>query len=134
MNNALRVRLVTTLSATLEFYDFTLLIFLAPVIAKVFFPGTEGLSTVMPVLLLFFAGYLARFVGGLVYSHTGDRRGRKVSYLYSIITMSLAALGIGLLPGYEQWGELAPIGLLLLRIMQGFSLGEGRFRGDCFCG
>lgn len=123
MNKALRIRLITTLSATLEFYDFTLLIFLAPVIARVFFPGSEGLNAVMPVLLLFFAGYLARFVGGLVYSHCGDLRGRKGSYVYSIVLMSLATLGIGLLPGYTEWGLAAPLSLLALRILQGFSLG-----------
>ena len=123
MKLALRVRIITTLSAMLEFFDFTLLIFLAPVIAANFFPETSGVSGIMPVLMLFFAGYLARFFGGLFFGHGGDTSGRKRYYIYSIIVMSLSTLGIALLPGYAQWGIMAPIGLLVLRIFQGLSLG-----------
>ena len=124
MNKPLKIRLITTLSATLEFYDFTLLIFLAPVMAQVFFPQSDGeAAKLMPVLMLFFAGYLARFVGGMIYSHFGDTRGRKNAYLLSIIMMSLATLGIAVLPGTATIGVAAPILLLLLRTLQGLSLG-----------
>ncbi|MGI9274014.1 MAG: MFS transporter [Endozoicomonas sp.] len=123
MNQSLRIRLITTLSATLEFYDFTLLIFLAPVMAKTFFPEQSGVGDVMPVLMLFFAGYLARFFGGMLFSHGGDTRGRKRYYLWSIVVMSLSTLGIALLPGQSHWGVLAPVCLLVLRIFQGLSLG-----------
>ena len=123
MDSAVKIRCITTLSATLEFYDFTLLIFLSGVIARVFFPEGSAMSGVMPVLILFFAGYLARFAGGLMYSHFGDRYGRKSPYIYSVLLMSLATLCIAVLPGADEWGVFAPLSLLLLRVIQGLSLG-----------
>ncbi|KEQ11335.1 hypothetical protein GZ77_25985 [Endozoicomonas montiporae] len=118
-----KIRLITTVSASLEFFDFTLLIFLAPVIAHHFFPAESGIHGIMPVLMVFFAGYLARFVGGVLFGHFGDVIGRKQFYMYSITLMSLSTLAIGLLPSFAVWGALAPWSLLLLRIFQGISLG-----------
>ena len=123
MNLAFRLRLVTTLSATLEFYDFTLLIFLAGPIASNFFPSASRMGDVMPVLIVFFAGYIARFAGGCIYSHLGDTHGRKPYYMNSMILMSLSTLAIALLPTYETWGLLSPILLFFFRILQGASLG-----------
>ena len=123
MDSAVKIRCITTLSATLEFYDFTLLIFLSGVIAQVFFPEGSAMSGVMPVLILFFAGYLARFAGGLMYSHFGDRYGRKSPYIYSVLLMSLATPCIAVLPGASEWGIFAPLSLLVLRVIQGLSLG-----------
>ncbi|MDD7804505.1 MAG: MFS transporter [Endozoicomonas sp. (ex Botrylloides leachii)] len=123
MAHHLKLKVITTLSATLEFYDFTLLIFLAQVFAVQFFPEISGVSGIMPVLMIFFAGYLARFVGGVWYGHGGDTGGRKHYYMYSIILMSISTLGIALLPSYNSWGIMAPLSLLLLRVLQGLSLG-----------
>ncbi|MRI32624.1 hypothetical protein EOPP23_06440 [Endozoicomonas sp. OPT23] len=123
MESQFRLRLVTTLSAALEFYDFTLMVFLTPVIGKVFFPDFIHSSQTMLVFTIFFAGYLPRFIGGLLYSHSGDTRGRKRSYNGSIILMSLSTLGIALLPGTLAIGAMAPLLLLLLRVLQGLSLG-----------
>lgn len=123
MESAVKIRCITTLSATLEFFDFTLLIFFSGVIAKVFFPEGSAFSGVMPVLILFFAGYLARFAGGVLYSHFGDRYGRKSPYVYSVLLMSLSTPCIALLPGAAEWGFYSPVCLLLLRIAQGLSLG-----------
>ncbi|MGY0215798.1 MFS transporter [Endozoicomonadaceae bacterium StTr2] len=115
--------MITSLSSTLEFFDFTLLIFLAPVMARNFFPDQSGLDRIMPVLMLFFAGSLARFAGGFLFSHLGDRFGRKRYYQYSIILMSLSTLGIALLPTHATLGSLAPCLLFILRLLQGISLG-----------
>ncbi|WP_461536607.1 MFS transporter [Spongorhabdus nitratireducens] len=123
MNSLIRLRLITSLSSTLEFFDFTLLIFLAPVLARNFFPDQSGLDQIMPVLMLFFAGYLARFAGGFLFSHWGDRFGRKRYYQYSIILMSFSTLGIALLPTHATLGSLAPCLLFILRLLQGISLG-----------
>ncbi|WP_330925158.1 MFS transporter [Candidatus Sororendozoicomonas aggregata] len=123
MSTAIKVRAITTLSSTIEFYDFALFLFLAPVISQHFFPDASHLGSIMPALLVYFAGYLARFVGGLFYSHFGDVYGRKNSYMYSIIIISMATFAIALLPGYETWGVAAPVLLLLLRIIQGLSIG-----------
>ena len=123
MNLTLRLRVVTTLSATLEFYDFTLLIFLANAISLNFFPVASGMGNIMPVLMVFFAGYLARFIGGLIYSHGGDKHGRKPYYMNSMILMSLSTLGIALIPGHDTIGNIAPLLLLFFRLLQGASLG-----------
>ncbi len=123
MNLTLRLRVVTTLSATLEFYDFTLLIFLANAISLNFFPAASGIDNVMPVLVVFFAGYLARFLGGLIYSHGADKHGRKPYYMNSMVLMSFSTLGIALIPRHDLIGNLAPALLLLFRILQGASLG-----------
>ena len=123
MNLTLRLRVVTTLSATLEFYDFTLLIFLASTISLNFFPAASGIGNIMPVLMIFFAGYLARFIGGLIYSHGGDKHGRKPYYMNSMILMSLSTLGIALIPGHDTIGNMAPLLLLFFRLLQGASLG-----------
>ncbi len=123
MNTYTRLRVITTLSAALEFFDFTLLIFLAPVLAVNFFPEESGFGSIMPVLMLFFAGYLARFFGGMIFSHAGDRYGRKKYYQWSIILMSASTLGIAILPNYNSWGITATLLLFLLRLIQGLSLG-----------
>ncbi len=123
MKKAFKVRIITTLSSTIEFYDFSLFLFLAPVLGQHFFPGSSRLGSIMPVLLVYCAGYLARVVGGFFYSHFGDSYGRKKSYMYSIIIISVANLAIAALPGQETWGLSAPALLFLLRVIQGLSLG-----------
>ena len=123
MNSYTRLRLITTLSAALEFFDFTLLIYLAPVLAANFFPESSGIGNIMPVLLLFFAGYLARFFGGLLFSHAGDRHGRKKYFQWSILLMSASTLGIAVVPDYDSWGIAATLILFILRLLQGLSLG-----------
>jgi MFS family permease len=71
----------------------------------------------------FAAGFLARPIGGVVFSHFGDRVGRKSMLVYSLLGMGLATFLIGLLPTYGQVGVLAPVLLLLLRLAQGFAVG-----------
>ena len=58
-----------------------------------------------------------------MFSHFGDRYGRRPVFIVAILTMSLATAGIGLLPTYAQWGIAAPVLMVLLRLLQGFSLG-----------
>ncbi|WP_257294142.1 MFS transporter [Endozoicomonas sp. YOMI1] len=121
MNLTLRLTVVTSFCVTLEFYNFTLLIFLANAISLNFFPTPFGIGNIMPVFMVFFAGYLARFIVGLIYSHGGDQPGRKPYYIHSTVLMSLSTLGIALIPGHDIIGNIAPLLLLCCRLIQGVS-------------
>jgi MFS family permease len=72
---------------------------------------------------VFAVGYVARPVGGVVFSHFGDKYGRRRVFIVAMLAMSLATTAIGLLPTYAQWGIAASICMVLLRLLQGFSLG-----------
>jgi len=125
---------VTALSAgaggnLLEWYDFGVYGLLAPVLAGVFFPPEDRIAALIGAYGLFAAGFAMRPIGGVVLGHLGDRLGRRFVLVYSIVIMGLATAAIALLPGYDTIGVGAPLLLLLLRIIQGFSVG-GEFTGS----
>jgi len=72
----------------------------------------------------FAIGYFARPVGGIVLGHFGDRVGRRIVFVGSMLVVSVVTLAMGLLPTYAQWGTAAPLLLLALRLVQGFCLGS----------
>jgi MFS family permease len=120
----LRTLGLASLGSALEFYDFIIFVFLAPVIARLFFP------TSMPDWLrqsqtfgLFAAGYVVRPLGGLVLAHFGDMRGRKRVFTASVLLMAVPTLLIGVLPTYASIGLGAPLLLLLMRLVQGMAIG-----------
>jgi MFS family permease len=115
---------LAALGGALEFYDFIIFVFLAAVVSQHFFP------TDIPDWLrqfqtygIFAAGYLARPLGGIIMAHFGDLFGRKKMFNLSILLMAFPTLFMGLLPTYETIGIMAPIGLLILRILQGAAIG-----------
>ncbi|MHB1949232.1 MAG: MFS transporter [Gammaproteobacteria bacterium] len=113
----------SSLGTILEWYDFSLFAFLTPVIAKLFFPQGNSLTSLMLAYLVFGIGFLVRPLGAMLFGHLGDRIGRKKTLIWSILLMSLPTFGMGLLPTYESIGVAAPILLILLRICQGLSAG-----------
>ena len=114
---------VTAVGGAFEMFDFAVFIHFSSYLAEVFFPEASGFHGVMPVLLIFLVSYLARPVGGILFSHFGDRVGRKKLFIASLICMTGATLGIALLPGWHSIGYFAPVLLLLLRVVQGLSVG-----------
>ncbi len=118
-----RMLFLTALGGVLEFYDFIIYIFLAPFIEALFFASSSSYIATLKTLAIFSIGYLLRPLGGILFSHFGDRYGRKTVFLLTVIFMAIPALGIGLLPTAAQIGTLAPLLLLLLRMMQGIALG-----------
>lgn len=116
---------LSSLGGTLEFYDFVIYAFYAKtVIAPLFF--SDQMTPFMREFLtwgLFAAGYLVRPVGGIIMAHFGDIIGRKRMFTLSIAMMALPTLIIGLLPTYESIGIIAPLLLLVMRMLQGAAIG-----------
>ena len=107
----------------LEWYDFVVYGFLAGIIGKLFFPSGNPTVELLKSLVVFAVGFLARPVGALLFGYLGDVLGRKKSLMISIIIMAFSTTSIGLLPTYNHIGILAPTLLVLLKILQGLSVG-----------
>lgn len=119
-----RVLGLAALGGALEFYDFIIFVFFASVLGPLFFPPEMPEWLVMiQTFGIFAAGYLVRPLGGVVMAHFGDRVGRKRMFALSVFIMSAATLGMALLPTYAQIGVVAPILLILLRMLQGAAIG-----------
>ncbi|AND68354.1 hypothetical protein ATSB10_09000 [Dyella thiooxydans] len=120
----LKTLTLAALGGALEFYDFVVFVFLALPLSELFFPkGTSPWLAQLQVYGIFAAGYLARPLGGIVMAHYGDLLGRKRMFTLSVFLMALPTLLIGLLPVYAQIGALAPVMLLVLRVLQGVAVG-----------
>src|ERR1700754_3984028 len=112
------------LGGALEFYDFVIFVFFAAVVGQIFFPpGLPDWLRPFQTFGVCAVGYLVRPLGGVVMAHFGDLLGRKRMFTLSILLMAAATLGMGLMPTYAEIGILAPIGLLVLRIVQGAAIG-----------
>ena len=115
---------LAALGGALEFYDFVIYVFLAPVIGRLFFPADmPDWLRLLQTFGIFSAGYLARPLGGIVIAHFGDLLGRKRMFTLSIFLMAVPTLAIGLLPTYASIGLAAPLLLLAMRILQGVAIG-----------
>jgi len=117
---------VAAFSTIVEWYDFTLYLYFATVLARVFYGG--GSSSLLLTLGGFAIAYLMRPLGALFFSHIGDRRGRRHMMLMSVAMMTAAMLAIALLPTRAAIGPAAGWLLLLLRCVMGFSVG-GEYTG-----
>ncbi|KTD44306.1 major facilitator family transporter [Legionella parisiensis] len=114
---------LTALGGALEFYDFTIYALFAPYISQNFFANTNTLIGLMNTFAVFALGYLARPIGGIFFGHLGDKFGRKSAFSLAVFMMATATLLMGCLPSYHSIGITAPIILMVLRLMQGFSVG-----------
>lgn len=113
----------------LEWYEFSLFAYLSPVIANLFFPGNNGIVSLLSTLLVFATGFVVRPLGSIVLGHIGDRLGRAKTLKITIFLMSISSILTGLLPTYQQIGIVAPILLVTCRLLQGFCIG-GEFAGS----
>jgi MHS family proline/betaine transporter-like MFS transporter len=121
-----RSKAVAAFSTVVEWYDFTLYLYLATILSRVFFGGGEG--SLASTLAGFAVAYLMRPLGALVFGHIGDRYGRRTTMLLSMALMTAAMLATALLPTYDQIGPAAGWALLLLRCVMSFSVG-GEYTG-----
>ena len=118
-----------TAGVLVEYYDFFIFGYAAAsAFPKTFFPNMAPSMAMVFSYLTFGAGFPARLVGSFLFGHFGDRMGRKFSFLVNMVVVGATTLLVGLLPGYDTLGILAPSLLVLLRFVQGIGLG-GEFGG-----
>lgn len=112
------------LGTAMEFMDFQLYSLAAAIVFnEIFFPNTDPSMGLIMAMGTYGAGYVARLVGAFVFGHIGDKMGRRTVLFVTITLMGLASTMIGFLPTYAEVGVLAPIGLVILRIVQGLGAG-----------
>jgi len=111
-----------------EWFDYASYGYFATVIAVVFFPEIEPSAALLATFAVFAISFVIRPIGGIIWGSIGDRIGRKTALSWSILIMSGATTLIALLPGYAQIGFAAPVLLLVLRMVQGFSA-SGEYAG-----
>jgi MHS family proline/betaine transporter-like MFS transporter len=107
----------------LEWYDFAIYGYFASAIGRQFFPHEDPVAQLLSAFGVFALGYLMRPIGGALIGHIGDRFGRRGALTFSVTAMAIPTFLIGVLPGYSTLGLLAPAALILLRMVQGLSVG-----------
>jgi MHS family proline/betaine transporter-like MFS transporter len=127
--SALRTALAGLIGNVLEWFDFAVYGYFASNIGHQFFPKSDPAVQAFLTFGTFALGFFARPIGSIVLGRVGDRIGRRALLTLSIALMGGATLVLGLLPTYEQVGMLAPVLLMLMRVLQGISLG-GEFTGS----
>ncbi|MCO4861381.1 MHS family MFS transporter [Cupriavidus sp. WGlv3] len=119
-----RVAGASLAGTTLEFYDhFIYGSAAALVFPKLFFPQSDPLTATLLSFASYGVAFVARPLGAAIFGHFGDKMGRKSILIITLLMMGLATFGIGLLPTYAAAGALAPLLLVLLRVVQGLALG-----------
>lgn len=124
LNSPSRVIAASLVGTTIEFYDFYVYATAAVLVfPHLFFPTGNDTTALLASFAVFGAAMVARPIGAIFYGHLGDRRGRKTTLVYSLLTMGIATFLIGVLPTFHSIGVTATVLLLVLRLAQGFALG-----------
>jgi MFS transporter, MHS family, shikimate and dehydroshikimate transport protein len=119
-----RVAFASFVGTAIEWYDFFLYgTAAALVFPKLFFPHFSPLAGTLASFATFGVAFFARPIGGVVFGHFGDRIGRKSMLVVTLVLMGGATFLVGVLPTFEQVGVFAPMGLVVLRFLQGFAVG-----------
>ncbi|QLH26171.1 MFS transporter [Streptomyces sp. Rer75] len=118
-----RVIIAASVGNALEWFDVAIYGFFAATIAKLFFPSTDDTVSLLMAFGTFGISYLVRPLGAVVLGRYADRVGRKAALMLSIKLMMLGTLLIAVMPTYAAIGLTAPLGILLARLIQGFSAG-----------
>ena len=113
----------------LEWYDFSLYGYFAPVIARLFFPTSNQLLSLLSTFGVFAIGFLMRPLGAIIFGYFGDKIGRKKTLAFAVILMAIPTTLIGLLPTHQEIGITAGVLLTLCRLLQGLAVG-GEFSGS----
>src|SRR6218665_3535960 len=106
-----------------EWYDYGVYAYVATILAVVFFAPSDPTAALLSVFATFAVAFFARPLGGVIFGYLGDRIGRQRCLAFVIVLMSVATFTIGILPTYEQVSVLAPVLLLICRIVQVLSAG-----------
>lgn len=118
-----RAIIATVIGNGLEWFDFTVYSFFAVIIAKLFFPTGDELTSLLLAVATFGVGFFMRPVGGILLGIYADRVGRKAALSVTILLMAAGTTLIGIAPTYDQIGLFAPLIIVVARLLQGFSAG-----------
>jgi metabolite-proton symporter len=119
----LRAIIASSAGNLVEWYDFYVYSFTALYFAAAFFPGDDPTAQLLSAAAVFAVGFLVRPLGGWLFGRIADRRGRKAALMLSVLLMCAGSLAIAVMPTHETIGGAAPLLLLLVRMIQGLSLG-----------
>ncbi|QOV78767.1 MHS family MFS transporter [Enterobacter asburiae] len=124
VNSRNKVVVASLIGTAIEFFDFYIYATAAVIVfPHIFFPQGDPTAATLQSLATFAIAFVARPIGSALFGHFGDRIGRKVTLMASLLTMGISTVAIGLLPTYETIGILAPVLLALARFGQGLGLG-----------
>ncbi|MEW6258136.1 MAG: MFS transporter [Pseudomonadota bacterium] len=123
-----KVIVASSAGTVFEWYDFYLAGSLAANIAATFVPGTNDTAKFIFVLFGFAAGFAVRPFGAIFFGRLGDLIGRKYTFLITMVIMGIATFVVGVLPGFDTIGYLAPVAFIICRLLQGLALG-GEYGG-----
>ncbi len=121
--NKHKLILTSSVANSFEWYDYALFGHFAPIIGQKFFPNTDPSISLLYAFLAFAVGYLMRPIGGIFFGVIGDRFGRRAALSASVICMAFPTAAIGFLPTYETAGIAATSMMILVRMLQGLSMG-----------
>ena len=107
----------------LEWYDFAIFGYFASAIGLAFFPKSDPTAQLLMAFSIFAVGYLMRPIGAVIFGHVGDKYGKKVALNLSVAAMAIPTFFVSILPDYDVWGVWAAYTLVLLRMIQGLSVG-----------
>lgn len=117
------------LATMFEWYDYAVYGYFAVIIGKNFFPHTDKIMEIMSAFAVFATGFIMRPFGAIFFGYIGDRLGRRKALSLSVVMMAIATCLLGVIPTYKQIGILAPIILVVIRLVQGLALG-GNYGGS----
>jgi len=118
----------TLLGNTVQWYDYHLFNFLAPILTEVFFPPGHNFASFSYSVLLIIMHGISRLLGAFFFGYEGDKKGRRIALISSISLMTIATFCIGFLPSFSVIGWVAPCSFAILRCIQSFAAG-GEFTG-----
>ena len=107
----------------LEWYDFAVYGFFAPIIGRLFFPSDDPTVSLIASFGAFAAGFLMRPIGGIIFGFIGDKIGRKRALVLSVLLMAIPSGMIGILPDHATIGVSAAVLMVLMRMLQGMAVG-----------
>ena len=120
--------MASSMGTLIEWYDFFIFGSLAVVLSTKFFPADNPTAAFLSTLATFAAEFVVRPFGALFFGRLGDMIGRKYTFLVTLLIMGFSTFLIGCIPSYETIGFMAPVSVLLLRLLQGLALG-GEYGG-----
>jgi MFS family permease len=118
-----KVALASIIGSVIEQYDFLVTGVIAATVWGGIFFKEKGLAAVAAAITVYGLGIIIRPVGAFIFGHIADRQGRRDAMVYALVLMGLATLAIGLTPTYDTIGAVAPVLLIIFRVLQGISFG-----------